>query len=634
MASERSTDVPVPTAGPVTLACCLSLLPVLVRALLVATPELADGISHYQFARYAPQHPELLLDLWAKPLFTFLGMPFAQAGPIGPAALNTLLMAATTWPLMHLARAFAPWAPWLVSPLLVLSPEYLGTAVGGMTEVLFGTLAAWVLWCVWQERITAALLLASLMPFSRPEWVGFLPALVLWIVWRGHWRKLPWLATAVLLIGIIGALVRRDPLWLIHEHPYQRDITYYGQGSLWHFILEAPRILGWPLLLAALAALPVLLLNVRRKAPQRDAVRLVVGLGVLPMLLIFFAHSWVWWRGTNGSYGLLRVLATTVPLLIPSAVAGMALILREIRSGWMVRVVGTIGLLLLGIGITHIVDRPPWPMRMVEAEQAIRWMAARAQDAGVAGRRIATAHPFAAHATDHDPFDSTRTRLFWRLRPERADMGLSEGDLVLWESELGPTDGGLPLMRLMEQDVFKVLGGWSVQYPERFYAGAEPYEAWLFERTACSRTLVVDTLIALDKGRRFPEHLMGAVLTCKDGGPGACITEEYSLSFDDPLGDSPAVLNELVLEGELRLPEGSPGPVMLVFRETDGAGHTVRYHQSDLQAGPFSIRVHAPPRGPEIGGALFWWNPTKAPFALERFHAVRIRHYQQQALTQ
>jgi len=111
----------------------------------MATPELADGISHYQFARYAPQHPALLLDLWAKPLFTFLGMPFAQAGPIGLVVMNALLMAVTAWPLMHLVRAFASWAPWLVGPLLVLSPEYLGTAVAGMTEVLFGALAAWVL---------------------------------------------------------------------------------------------------------------------------------------------------------------------------------------------------------------------------------------------------------------------------------------------------------------------------------------------------------------------------------------------------------------------------------------------------------------------------------------------------------
>ena len=628
MVSERSAGVPVPAAGPVTLACGLALIPVLVRALLMATPELADGISHYQFARYAPQHPALLLDLWAKPLFTFLGMPFAQAGPIGLVVMNALLMAVTAWPLMHLVRAFASWAPWLVGPLLVLSPEYLGTAVAGMTEVLFGALAAWVLWCVWQERITAALILASLMPFSRPEWVGFLPPLVLWMLWQGRWRQLPWLGTAILIIGVIGAVVRRDPLWLIHEHPYQHDITYYGQGSFWHFVLQAPRILGWPLLVTALAALPVLSLNVRADAARRWEVRLILALGVLPTLLIFFAHSWVWWRGTNGSYGLLRVLATTVPLLIPTAVAGMALIVRTWRSSWARRLVGAAGLLVAAIGLQHLVVRPPWPIRPSEAERAIQRMAAGAQAAGVADRRIATAHPFAAHATDHDPFDSTRTRLFWRLRPERADMGLNEGDLVLWESELGPTDGGLPLMRLMEQDVFKVLGGWNEQHPERFYAGAEPYEAWLFERTACTRTVTVDTLIALDGPRRSPEPLMGVLMPCPDGGPGPCITEEYSLSFEDPLGEGSAVLNELVLEGELRLPEGSTGPVMLVFRETDGQGTTVRYHQSDLQDGPFSIRLRAPSRGPEMGGALFWWNPSKAPFALPRFHALRIRHTQ------
>lgn len=627
MGFERAADVPRPAAGPVTLACCLAALPVLVRALLTATPELADGISHYQFARYAPMHPAQLLDLWGKPLFTFLGMPFAQAGAIGLVVMNALLVFATAWPLMHLARGFAAWAPWAVPPLLVLSPEYLGTVVGGMTEVLFGTLVAWVLWCVWQERIVAALLLASLMPFSRPEWVGFLPMLVLWLLVQGHWRKLPWLGTALVAVGLLGAVVRRDPLWLIHDHPYQRDITYYGRGELWHFVWQAPRILGWPLLVGTVLCAPVLARWWRDPDRPVPAARMVLALGLVPALLIFLVHSWVWWRGTNGSYGLLRVLATTVPLLIPAAVGGTALLLRR-STLWPTRIAVVLAVALGFAGVWQLATHPPWPVKPGEAEQAILWMAERARAAGSDERRIATAHPFASYATDHDPFDSTSTRLFWRLRPERADLGLNEGDLVLWESELGPTDGGLPLQRLMDQDVFKVLGGWSVQHPEHFYAGSEPFEAWLFERTACTRTTRVDTLMALDERDRTPAAMMGALKPCADGAPGLCITDEYGLSFDDPFGDPPAVMNELLLEGVVRLPEGSPGPVMLVFRETDEEGRTVRYHQSDLRGGPFSIRLRAPGRSAGMGGALYWWNPGKTPFALERFHAVRVRHLQ------
>ncbi len=621
MGSDHAArGTPLPASGPLTLACCLSIAPLVVRGLLVATPELADGISHFQFARYAPAHPSLLLDLWAKPLFTFLGMPFAQAGPVGLAAMNGLLMLITAWPLMHLVRAFSAWAPWGVAPLLLLSPEYLGTAVGGMTEVLFGALVSWVLWSVWQGHVRAAFLLAGLLPFSRPEWVGFLPPLMLWALLTGHMRQLAWCILPVAAVGALGAVVRMDALWLVHDHPYLRDITYYGQGSFWHFFLAAPDILGMPLLVLLPPALVLLL-----RKPRATHVRDLLLLGALPALLMFLAHSWVWWRGTNGSYGLLRVLATTVPLLVPVTLGGLSLLVGDAPGPRARRTLHVAAALLALVGVRQLLAEPPWPPAPTEAERAIGLMADGALRAGVLERRIATAHPFAAHTTDHDPFDSTRTRLFWRLRPERADMGLAEGDLVLWESELGPTDGGLPLDRLLGQDVFKVLGGWSVQDPERFYAGAEPFEAWLFERTHATRTVVTDTLIAVDGAHLHPAERMAAVVPCADG---ACITEEYSLSFDDPLGEGPAVYHELVLEGELRLPAGSAGPVMLVFRETDGSGATVRYHQTDLGPGPFSVRVHAPPRGPEMGGVLFWWNPSHQPFALVSYHAVRVRHYQ------
>ncbi len=50
----------------------------------------ADSINHFLYAHYAPPHPELYLNHWAKPLFTLLASPFAQFGFIGIKLFNIL----------------------------------------------------------------------------------------------------------------------------------------------------------------------------------------------------------------------------------------------------------------------------------------------------------------------------------------------------------------------------------------------------------------------------------------------------------------------------------------------------------------------------------------------------------------
>ena len=54
-------------------AVCAALLAVLGGS----TFDDGDSLLHYAFARHAFAHPENLLDLWAKPVFTTLAAPFA-----------------------------------------------------------------------------------------------------------------------------------------------------------------------------------------------------------------------------------------------------------------------------------------------------------------------------------------------------------------------------------------------------------------------------------------------------------------------------------------------------------------------------------------------------------------------------
>ncbi|MBK7085523.1 MAG: hypothetical protein IPH53_13040 [Flavobacteriales bacterium] len=610
----------LPGRGPLILALLLGAVALAIRLWSPGIPEASDGIMHYQFARFAPQHPSLLLDLWAKPVFTIVAVPFAQMGAWGMALLNTLLFVLTCVPLMRMAEARLMGSAWAVPVALLPAPVYLEMVVGGMTEVLFGALTVWTLWFLWNDRYLAAALVASLMPLSRPEWVGVLPFVVLWMVWKGAWRQLPWLASTVVVVGALGVWVRRDPLWLLHDHPYLSDVSYYGSGSFLHYVIEAPRILGLPLLMAFVIALLFIAVELKRRQLQEHGLLFVVWLALFPVFAILFIHSWVWWKGSHGSYGLVRVLATVVPLVVLIAVQGIALLLRGKLPGvrW-----GS-AVLLLGYGAWATVDllaRVPVPIPIAMTEQTVDEGGAFIRSLGASDRRITYARPYIPFALDRDPFDTTRTPSMWTLDRTREDLGLADGDLIFWDSQMSATQGGLPLERLLASAEFVLRGGWSGRE-------ADPYfEVFVFERRRTDHTIAADTVFDLALPRDRRSELARAFVACPDQ-PAAinCLATEFPFTIPDPVKPNGSAWHELVVEGTLRFPAAAHGPLRLVLVEKDHNGRTIRYEQSDVEAGPFAVRMRMQARTVGSSNSLYWWRPGGGPFALDAFRVLRLDH--------
>ncbi len=611
MASERDTvHAWRALRGPMILAGLFALGAVLLRLTLPGTPEPGDGVFHYLFARYAPEHPRLLLDLWAKPLFTFLGMPFAQLGAWGMTLMNALLYLATCWPLMRMVDERSPGTAWAV-PLLMLAPMYLQVTVGGMTEVLFGALTAWTLLFTLTEHWRSAAAVASLLPFARPEWVGFLPFLALWFIRCSAWRALPLLAFGTVVMSLLGGLVKQDVLWLLKEHPYQHSIDFYGKGSFWHYIGHARDIAGAPLLFAAaigLGVLPISLGN-RSEGEQRD--RFMLCLATAPLFAITLIHSWIWWRGTNGSFGLLRVMATVLPFLVLVAVEGLAVLLRPLSP----RIRGSV-LLVFGLFATaEAYHRADLPIVRTVPEQVMDDAAAFLRADGREGRRIAVAQPYLAFALERDLFDSTHTPTFWRLDRKRPDLGLAAGDLICWDSRMAPHEGGVELDRLMRDPGLALLRGWSRQEPEHFHAGGQPFEVYVFERRSSPGRTEVDTLIDLDRWEALPRMMRDALNACSDAPP-RCLQGEYPFALGHLLPKDDAVLKELHIKGEVGLPEGAMAH--LVFTETDAEGEKLRYHQVDVVNGPFSTVLRVPQRSAGVIDQLYWWIPGGGRLELKK----------------
>src|SRR4051812_29644308 len=61
-----------------------------------ATGDSGDSVLHYLYSHYAPKHPELFFDHWAKPLFVMLSATFASFGFNGLVAFNIICAALTS----------------------------------------------------------------------------------------------------------------------------------------------------------------------------------------------------------------------------------------------------------------------------------------------------------------------------------------------------------------------------------------------------------------------------------------------------------------------------------------------------------------------------------------------------------
>ncbi len=255
----------------------------LLRLVSDGVREMGDGIQHYMMARFCWRHPELILDLWGKPLFTLLASPFAQFGYKGMSAFNALLAFTTARLADRGLRSAGTWTRTLAPVLIIGAPWYALAVVDGMTEVLFGGVALAAVICMLEGRWTLGALLASLTPLCRPEYVVFLPCVIAWLIMQRRWLAIPWCFAGIAAYTIVGYTYTGDPLCWIHNEPYAGS-SVYGTGDPVKFLFEAPVIMGWPLIAGFIMALGLWYPIRRRTTEDRSALDLLFVTTALPAL--------------------------------------------------------------------------------------------------------------------------------------------------------------------------------------------------------------------------------------------------------------------------------------------------------------------------------------------------------------
>jgi hypothetical protein len=610
------------------IASILAIILLMYRAASEGLMELGDGVNHYLIARYAPEHPLMFMDLWGKPLFTLLASPFAQAGHAGVAAFNVLVAAVTAWVAIRGLRHVGGAAQLAFPILAMLAPQYVMTVLAGMTEPLFGLLTVLTVVLLLNEKPTLAAMVASLTPFARPEYVAFIPVVMVWLALDKQWRSIPWALLGLVVYALVALELFGDPLRFWASDPYSWAGDVYGSGPWDFFVSHAEEVYGRPLLVLGIIALVLWPLLYRFDKGVHREHRVMLLVAALPVLGIVMVHSVLWWKGWRGSAGLLRVLATTVPLaaLFTSHTLGRGAVLVFHR----VRVKGAIaGALLVALTAWCINDlslNVDLPVRSGSDQQILEQAARGVKDHYQEGERVFSTHPFMAFGAELDPFDQSVYNPLWGLSPEDVEQRFMPGDLILWDAQLGPNESHIPLERLLNDERFAILEVHEPRFGSR-RMGGHVYELILFERRDVKRWCEVDTFI-LEGEWIKPLTARVDTVVCEPTGSGRwCLGEgEFPFELADlPIPSMDRTYDEWSISGEVHMDAGQAINIVLT---QDVHGEGIRYDEEVLSQGGFHFIRRVPRNPAEIDMKIYFWNIGKQTFALEKVTVLRKRWYQ------
>ncbi|MBU6324866.1 MAG: hypothetical protein KJS92_05205 [Bacteroidetes bacterium] len=472
-----------------------------------------DSWNHFLYGRWAFRHPELFLDQWGKPLYTLLISLPAQLGFHAVLYFN-IACSLFTGLLMYRFALRLQWKhPWLAYPLTWFTPVLFGNTVSALTEPLNALLVAFVLFLFASERKTAAVLIASLLPLVRSEGYVIIAAIACYLLLSRGWKLLPLLCGGTLLLALAGWLDSGDPLWIIHSNPYLRfnaETRWHpGSGDFFHYLHQQRLITGTAGLVLSIAGWLAALAILSEQLPVSSRLRLLLGHlrerlkgspehASLVFLLAggiaaayFLAHSYLWWSGSMGSHGLLRVFAVIVPCFVVAQHFLLNLLAGLPKMNKILPPLLIAGTALLGINAYHTAHYAlPWNFRTASipappqastVQRSMAWLKAHNLDSRVLVHQL----PFfnMMYELDHwEKPELAKTFYIWSIdwRDNFSRDWMPVGSIVLYDGYHAGRDGFLPKDSIMNSSRYQLLH----HEPFQDEAGKSnpQFDVWLFEK--------------------------------------------------------------------------------------------------------------------------------------------------------
>ncbi len=419
------------------LACCASAS----LALVALHPDSyqQDGGHHFLFARYAWAHPEFFVGVWNRPLFTFLYAFPALLGYPAAKIFTVVIALVTAWQTYRLAEQLKLERAWFAIALLFLEPSYFLLSSETMTEPLFALLFVVGVRLHLAGRVGAGMVVASLLPLTRPEGFFLIP---LWVVWvlaasrdtRARWQRMPGLtrlATGLVAWWIAAFIITGDPFFIRHNWPtgWTAADRTYGTGPIWIYIARLPEMAG-PLLAFVFLFGLITSLRLRRLTLLTSA-----------FLTLFVVHSAIRAAGAFGSAGYARYFLSVSPAIAIMTLAGwndIATRMAHVSTSTR-RSVGVAVIAISAIVCVLYADMAGFYGRDARAIDDMRvWLRAHPQPV----TRLVWSQAYMCIALDRDPLENV-TFTGNRAADLESLRRAGPGTLVFWDEDTGPAWHGL-----------------------------------------------------------------------------------------------------------------------------------------------------------------------------------------------
>lgn len=418
-----------------------------------------DGVMHHLFARYVPEHPQNLLDQWAKPLYVLLSVPFAQFGMYGSLLFNVLLAILSMYFVWRTAENLGMESPWLAPALLFSSTIYFYCVPSAVTEILFGFLLSWAIFESSRSRYAMAAALISFLPFARNEGNGLILIFFIGLLVMKQWKAIPWLALGTVVYSIAGSFYFEDLFWVYNKQPYHDASDIYHHGTWWHYVDKSIAIWGIPLYLLWILGTVFMLFRIIKTLIKKEKITQVFWFWLFFVFGSFYVyltgHTIVWALGKSASLGLIRVMAAVMPACALIGLYAFNKILFELNPNLKGIKMGLSALLFfVAVNSPIEINKPPFHGDMEKEEIAKLGEWFRNSEYFPLQAPLYYFAPSMAEEFRIDPFNKETSG-------NLVDIGnnpeLIPGTIIVWDAHFGPNECRLPVDSLLNREDLEMI---------------------------------------------------------------------------------------------------------------------------------------------------------------------------------
>ncbi len=417
-----------------------------------------DSVYHFQYARFAGQHPENFFNHWAKPMYTIFASPFAQFGFIGIKVFNVLMSLISVYFTFKILEYFKTTNAHFIGIILFSITLFVNVTISGLTEPFSAALLMVSLYFLVKNKTILGLFIISFLPFIRSEGLIILGVIFVYLIISKKLKWSPWLISGHVVMSVIGSFYYHDLLWVFNKIPYAHVSSVYGIGTWSHFIIQLYFQIGlieYVLFIIGSIAMLIGLIKLKSKMPfLNEKLWLIYGC----FFAFFMAHTSFWALGIFNSMGLSRVFVSVMPLLAIIVLDGLntienLIITKNVQIAAYIKYILIVMLAIFPFLSTPTSYRLPDDFELEPSQLLIKNSVVPYLNAHKPNKTIIMADISIPLFKNLDPFDKSKVKMLYDIKDFNA---IDTNALIVWDSWLSVMEFGLNLEKLNQCNNLKM----------------------------------------------------------------------------------------------------------------------------------------------------------------------------------